>query len=177
MLQDVPDYAQRRRLLEGLKNRLEALLSPKIVAAFNNHSLGNIYGLMQSSAINCSPQFLFLLLCFEFYLISQGQAFKFKENWRGVLKGLFLLNVTNCKNCKWKLQIAENLRMLERWWNSTEIWNSEQFLTLTSRIGLSDSTGKLKWTGKVWLWYRWKWTFPWISNQIYRFRKLRFKQM
>lgn len=40
MLQDVPDYAQRRRLLEGLKNRLEALLSPKIVAAFNNHSLG-----------------------------------------------------------------------------------------------------------------------------------------
>lgn len=132
---------------------------------------------MQSSAINCSPQFLFLLLCFEFYLICQGQAFKFKENWRGVLKGLFLLNVTNCKNCKWKLQIAENLRMLERWWNSTEIWNSEQFLTLTSRIGLSDSTGKLKWTGKVWLWYGWKWTFPWISNQIYRFRKLRFKQM
>ena len=42
MLQDVPDYTQRRRLLEGLKNRLEALLSPKIVAAFNNHSLGNI---------------------------------------------------------------------------------------------------------------------------------------
>ena len=40
VLQDVPDYAQRRRLLEGLKNRLEALLSPKIVAAFNNHSLG-----------------------------------------------------------------------------------------------------------------------------------------
>lgn len=39
VLQDVPDYAQRRRLLEGLKNRLEALLSPKIVAAFNNHSL------------------------------------------------------------------------------------------------------------------------------------------
>jgi len=40
VLQDVPDYAQRRRLLEGLKNRLEALLSPKIVSAFNNHSLG-----------------------------------------------------------------------------------------------------------------------------------------
>lgn len=39
VLQDVPDYSQRRRLLEGLKNRLEALLSPKIVAAFNNHSL------------------------------------------------------------------------------------------------------------------------------------------
>ncbi|XP_068694856.1 conserved oligomeric Golgi complex subunit 7-like [Montipora foliosa] len=39
VLQDVPDYVQRRRLLEGLKNRLEALLSPKIVAAFNNHLL------------------------------------------------------------------------------------------------------------------------------------------
>ncbi|KAK2555452.1 Conserved oligomeric Golgi complex subunit 7 [Acropora cervicornis] len=39
VLQDVPDYAQRHRLLESLKNRLEALLSPKIVAAFNNHSL------------------------------------------------------------------------------------------------------------------------------------------
>ncbi|XP_048587068.1 conserved oligomeric Golgi complex subunit 7 isoform X2 [Nematostella vectensis] len=39
VLQDVPDYAERRRMLEGLKNRLEALLSPKIVAAFNNHCL------------------------------------------------------------------------------------------------------------------------------------------
>ncbi|XP_031568834.1 conserved oligomeric Golgi complex subunit 7-like [Actinia tenebrosa] len=39
VLQDVPDYAERRRRLEGLKNKLEALLSPKIVAAFNNHSL------------------------------------------------------------------------------------------------------------------------------------------
>ncbi|KXJ29523.1 conserved oligomeric Golgi complex subunit 7 [Exaiptasia diaphana] len=39
VLQDVPDYAERRRLLEGLKNKLEALLSPKIVSAFNNHSL------------------------------------------------------------------------------------------------------------------------------------------
>ena len=46
MLQDVPDYAERRRLLEGLKNRLEALLSPKIVAAFNNHSLGNALALI-----------------------------------------------------------------------------------------------------------------------------------
>lgn len=43
VLQDVPDYAQRRRRLEGLKNRLEALLSPKIVAAFNNHSLGKSF--------------------------------------------------------------------------------------------------------------------------------------
>ena len=42
VLQDVPDYAERRRLLEGLKNKLEALLSPKIVAAFNSHLLGKV---------------------------------------------------------------------------------------------------------------------------------------
>ena len=57
-----------------------------------------------------------------------------------------------CKNCKWKRQIAENLRMLGQWGNSTEnIWNSEEFLTLTCSIGLLDLTGKRKWTGKVWL--------------------------
>ena len=32
------------------------------------------------------------------------------------------------KNCKWKREIAENLRMLGQRWNSTEIWNSEEFL-------------------------------------------------
>ena len=48
-----------------------------------------------------------------------------------------------CKNCKWKRQIAENLRMLGQWWNSTEIWNSEEFLTLTCSIGLLDSTANV----------------------------------
>ena len=40
VLHDVPHYEERRRLLETLKNRLEALLSPKLTAAFNNHLTG-----------------------------------------------------------------------------------------------------------------------------------------
>ena len=48
-----------------------------------------------------------------------------------------------CKNCKWKRQIAENLRMLGQWGNSTEIWNSEEFLTLTCSIELLDSTANV----------------------------------
>ena len=42
VLHDVPHYEERRRLLETLKNRLEALLSPKLTAAFNNHLTGVI---------------------------------------------------------------------------------------------------------------------------------------
>lgn len=40
VLHDVPDYEERKKLLESLKNRLEALLSPRLVAAFNSHNLG-----------------------------------------------------------------------------------------------------------------------------------------
>jgi hypothetical protein len=40
VLHDVPDYNERHKLLEGLKNKLEAILSPKLVSAFNSHSLG-----------------------------------------------------------------------------------------------------------------------------------------
>ncbi|XP_046553450.1 conserved oligomeric Golgi complex subunit 7-like [Haliotis rubra] len=39
MLVDTPDYASRCQHLEKLKNRLEALLSPQLVAAFNSQSL------------------------------------------------------------------------------------------------------------------------------------------
>ncbi|XP_046855424.1 conserved oligomeric Golgi complex subunit 7-like [Xenia sp. Carnegie-2017] len=39
VLRDVPDFDERHKLLEGLKNKLEALLSPKLVSAFNSHSL------------------------------------------------------------------------------------------------------------------------------------------
>ncbi|XP_019849814.1 PREDICTED: conserved oligomeric Golgi complex subunit 7-like [Amphimedon queenslandica] len=38
VLHDVPDYEDRRKLLESLKNRLEALLSPKLITSFNNHN-------------------------------------------------------------------------------------------------------------------------------------------
>ena len=43
MLQDIPDFAERKRLLESLKNKLEALLSTKLVAAFNGHLLGKAF--------------------------------------------------------------------------------------------------------------------------------------
>ncbi|ELT88100.1 hypothetical protein CAPTEDRAFT_161050 [Capitella teleta] len=39
ILTDVPDYEERCQYLETLKNRLEALLSPQVVAAFSAHSL------------------------------------------------------------------------------------------------------------------------------------------
>eukprot|EP00794_Sanderia_malayensis_P016066 gene16066-17689_t len=39
VLEDVPDFAERRRFLESLKNKLEALLSTKLVMAFNSHNL------------------------------------------------------------------------------------------------------------------------------------------
>ena len=40
MLTDVPDYVERCQFLETLKNRLEAMLSPQVVAAFSSQSLG-----------------------------------------------------------------------------------------------------------------------------------------
>ena len=40
ILTDVPDYADRVNRLETLKNRLEALISPTVVAAFNNQDVG-----------------------------------------------------------------------------------------------------------------------------------------
>ena len=40
VLHDVPDFEERKKLLESLKNRLEALLSPRLMAAFNGHTLG-----------------------------------------------------------------------------------------------------------------------------------------
>ena len=40
MLTDVPDYTERCQFLETLKNRLEAVVSPQVVAAFSAQSLG-----------------------------------------------------------------------------------------------------------------------------------------
>lgn len=51
MLVDTPDYSEKCVHLEALKNRLEALASPQIVAAFNSMSTGK-------SAVFCSPLIL-----------------------------------------------------------------------------------------------------------------------
>lgn len=40
MLVDTPDYSDKCVHLEALKNRLEAMASPQIVAAFNSMSVG-----------------------------------------------------------------------------------------------------------------------------------------
>lgn len=40
MLVDTPDYSEKCVHLEALKNRLEALASPQIVATFNSMSTG-----------------------------------------------------------------------------------------------------------------------------------------
>jgi hypothetical protein len=40
ILTDVPDYADRVNRLETLKNRLEALMSPTVIAAFNARDVG-----------------------------------------------------------------------------------------------------------------------------------------
>lgn len=40
LLQNVPDYEDRRLQLEGLKNRLEAIASPAIVQSFTSNNMG-----------------------------------------------------------------------------------------------------------------------------------------
>ena len=39
----MPDYEDRKRLLESLKNRLEALVTPKLMSAFSTRSVGRFY--------------------------------------------------------------------------------------------------------------------------------------
>ena len=39
VLHDVPDFEKRKQLLSELKNRLEALLSPRLISSFQTHSL------------------------------------------------------------------------------------------------------------------------------------------
>lgn len=42
MLANVVDYEDKKLQLEGLKNRLEAMASPRLVKAFTAANLGNI---------------------------------------------------------------------------------------------------------------------------------------
>lgn len=53
MLVDTPDYAEKCMHLEALKNRLEALASPQIVAAFTSQS----GGACRPSGPSASPAF------------------------------------------------------------------------------------------------------------------------
>lgn len=49
MLVDTPDYSEKCVHLEALKNRLEAMASPQIVATFNSMSIGENSGERYSS--------------------------------------------------------------------------------------------------------------------------------
>lgn len=47
MLANVVDYEDKKLQLEGLKNRLEAIASPRLVQAFTAANLGKIYKIFQ----------------------------------------------------------------------------------------------------------------------------------
>lgn len=47
VLVDVPDYADRQKRLVTLQNRLEALLSPRLVESFGTHNFGALASLRQ----------------------------------------------------------------------------------------------------------------------------------
>jgi len=38
VLHDVPEFEERHQFLESLKNKFEAILSPKLVASFDDHT-------------------------------------------------------------------------------------------------------------------------------------------
>ena len=68
MLVDTPDYNERCQHLDTLKNRLEAMLSPQLMAAFNAQSVGklscaNLSLLVKNFRI--IPEFRILRLTFQ----------------------------------------------------------------------------------------------------------------
>lgn len=67
ILTDVPDYADRVNRLENLKNRLEALMSPTVVAAFNTKDVG------KNSLLSFS--FFSRILSIIFFVIDVARSF------------------------------------------------------------------------------------------------------
>jgi hypothetical protein len=55
ILTDVPDYPDRVNRLETLKNRLEALISPTVIVAFNTQDVGR----------NTNIELLFFLILYK----------------------------------------------------------------------------------------------------------------
>ncbi len=55
ILTDVPDYPDRVNRLETLKNRLEALISPTVIVAFNTQDVG----------MNTNIELLFFLILYK----------------------------------------------------------------------------------------------------------------
>ncbi|XP_071067347.1 conserved oligomeric Golgi complex subunit 7 isoform X5 [Dasypus novemcinctus] len=75
MLVDTPDYSEKCVHLEALKNRLEALASPQIVAAFNSQSVDQAKVFVKVfTAIDRMPQLLaYYYKCHKVQLLSTWQ--------------------------------------------------------------------------------------------------------
>jgi len=58
VLHDVADFEDRKQFLESLKDRLEALVAPKLIAAFNSHSSGTCLPVYYP--VICEPTFTIL---------------------------------------------------------------------------------------------------------------------
>jgi hypothetical protein len=79
ILTDVPDYVERCQYLETLKNRLEAILSPHVVAAFSSQSLEAAQKFSSVFAkIERSPQ-----LCKYYHKCHKGQL---EQAWQNIVK-------------------------------------------------------------------------------------------
>lgn len=69
MLVDTPDYSEKCVHLEALKNRLEALASPQIVAAFNSMSTGKS-AVFRSDSFLLGGNFLSNLFRLNYFYVS-----------------------------------------------------------------------------------------------------------
>ena len=78
VLVDVPDYSERCQYLETLKNRLEATLSPQIVAAFSSQSLGEKFKTLISWVSLIFALVLNTYMCENLCVAPAGQAVCFE---------------------------------------------------------------------------------------------------
>ncbi|XP_075949712.1 conserved oligomeric Golgi complex subunit 7 isoform X2 [Anarhichas minor] len=110
MLVDTPDYSEKCVYLEALKNRLEALASPQIVATFNSMSMGQAKLFVKVfTEIDRMPQ----LLAY-YYKCHKGQLVSM---WQDVSQSELSLNQ----------QLSEFYDTLLSSWHSQLQWSSQVF--------------------------------------------------
>lgn len=78
MLVDTPDYSEKCVHLEALKNRLEALASPQIVATFNSMSIG------KNLVEKCFQDSFSKPMCFTLTYLLTVVQFIFYYHWNGL---------------------------------------------------------------------------------------------
>jgi hypothetical protein len=89
ILTDVPDYADRVNRLETLKNRLEALMSPTVVAAFNTQDVG----------MNTHFPLVFLVILYTKYFYRNGSVICTSLSINGPIRTIrrFICNIRQSK--------------------------------------------------------------------------------